>query len=849
MPHVPLVAVTESVQHRITSGLLEGFSQWWHLPALVLGAVLLAGASLAIYRRDAAELPRGVAALLVALRLAALAALLGVFLDLRRTAEHEILFPSRVAVLVDSSASMTLEDTPAPGDAAPGAAIGDPPAPAADAPTRASRAVALLESGGLLEALGGRHEVSLWRFDADAESVAVFPSAGEGDSRADGAASAPPPATDTASAPTESWRTKIAPLGFETRLGEALAAVLDQEPADSLAAVVVLTDGASNGGLDPAASAAALARARVPVHPLGIGGDRLPANVRVADVLAPSRIFPGDPFAVSALVQAQGLEGTTVRVELLESASDPAGDAPGDPATVPIGEGAGRVVDVVELRLAADGELAGARFDLPGLEAPGRRRLTVRVASPPGERNRADDVQSAEVEVVDRVTQVLLVAGGPTRDYQFMRNVLQRDKSFAVDVLLATARRGASQDARRILESFPATAEELSAYDAVVAFDVDWRGLDPASQTRLERWVARESGGLFLVAGAVSMDAWLADPQCAPLRTLLPVEPRRAGQLIVEEPTGFADPHPLAFTRDGLDAEFLWLGASRAASESAWREFPGVYSCFDARAAKPGATVYATVAPGDDAMRADGAIYMAGQAYGAGTVFHLGSGELWRLRSVDETLYERLVTQLIRHVSQGRLLAGSRRARLLVDRDRYAVGAGVVVRVVAADGESSLGRTVPECRAVGPDGRTVRVPLASEPGRPGVLQGMFVAGREGGWRIDVTLPDDAGGGETLSRRIQARLPDRELERPKLDRGTLEQVAGLTGGSAAFLADGAWDADRSRALAARIPDRSRREYETGAPDVDFKRRLNTMLLAAGVGLLSAEWILRRLVRLA
>jgi len=81
MPHVPLVAVTESVQHRITSGLLEGFSQWWHLPALVLGAVLLAGASLAIYRRDAAELPRGVAALLVALRLAALAALLRRFVE------------------------------------------------------------------------------------------------------------------------------------------------------------------------------------------------------------------------------------------------------------------------------------------------------------------------------------------------------------------------------------------------------------------------------------------------------------------------------------------------------------------------------------------------------------------------------------------------------------------------------------------------------------------------------------------------------------------------------------------------------------------------------------------------
>jgi hypothetical protein len=505
---------------------------------------------------------------------------------------------------------------------------------------------------------------------------------------------------------------------------------------------------------------------------------------------------------VSAFLQAQGLEGTPVRVELLEAAADPAADSAPGPVPAPAAE-TGRVVDVVEVKLAADGELAGVRFDLPGLESPGRRRLTVRVVPPAGERNRADDLQSAEVEVVDRVTQVLLVAGGPTRDYQFIRNVLQRDKSFAIDVLLATARRGASQDARRILEAFPATTEELSAYDAIVAFDVDWRILDPAAQSRLERWVSRESGGLFMVAGSVSMDSWLSDPACGPLRTLLPVEPRRAGQLIVEEPTGFSEPHPLSFTREGLDAEFLWLDGNRASSEAAWREFPGVYSCFDARSAKPGATVYATVAPPGDTARGDGSIYMAGQLYGAGTVFHLGSGELWRLRSLDETLHERLVTQLVRHVSQGRLLAGSRRARLLVDRDRYAVGAGVVVRVVAADGESAVGGGQPECRVIGPDGAMLRVPLTAEPGRPGVLQGMFVAGREGGWRIDVTLPAESGAdGETLSRRIQARLPDRELERPRLDRGALEQVATITGGTAAFLADDGWDDARSRALARR-----------------------------------------------
>ena len=104
-------------------------------------------------------------------------------------------------------------------------------------------------------------------------------------------------------------------------------------------------------------------------------------------------------------------------------------------------------------------------------------------------------------------------------------------------------------------------------------------------------------------------------------------------------------------------------------------------------------------------------------------------------------------------------------------------------------------------------------------------------------------------GERLSRRIQARLPDRELQRPRLDRGSMEQVATRTGGVARFLVDGSWSADDAAGLAARIADRSRREYETGAPDSTFKQRLNAMLMAAGVGLLCLEWIVRRLVRLA
>lgn len=829
-----LLAVTESVQHRITSGLVDGFTEWWQMPALVGAVAGLVAFAVWMIRRDAAELPPGVAVLLAVLRLGAVAALVAAYLDLERRTEHELVSPSRVAVLIDSSASMTLADE----TAEPVAAAGD-----GAAVTRADEALAILSSGGLLEALAARHEVSLWRFDADAEPLAVQPLGGDDrgpppTEETGGEEFQPAPAATPGSLETGpgDWRQQVAPRGFETRLGEALARVASEEPTGVLAGVIVLSDGGTNAGVDPVAAATTLQQAGVPVFPIGIGSERLPTNVRVTDLIAPARVFPGDRFAVTGYLQAQGLAGQAVRVELAEVAADePAADG-----------GRGRVIDTTEVRLGADGDVVAARFDVPGLDATGRRSLVMRVQPPAADRTATDNAQTAEVEVVDRVTQVLLMAGGPSREYQFMRNVLDRDGSFAVDVILGTATKGISQDARSILATFPESVEALDAYDVIVAFDYDWRLLDAAAQARLERWVARESGGLLFVAGGIFMNSWLSDPEAVTIRDLHPVELRQSLSIGFDEPAGRPEPMPLAFSRDGQDAEFLWLAGSRIASQTVWSEFPGVYSCFDATVAKPGATVYARPERSAGGGLVDTApVYMAGQFYGSGSVFYLGSGELWRLRGIEDAVYERIATQLVRHVSQGRLLRGSRRARLLVDRDRFAVGASVAVRVIAPDGAAGpLGAT---CTVTGPDGRPLPVRLDSDPDRPGSLRGGFVAAQEGAWLIDVDL--EGGGGERVSRRIQARLPDRELQRPRLERSGLEQVALLTGGVPRFLADGDWSQGDAARLADRLVDRSRREYETGAPDTLFKERLNAVLLGLGVGLLCLEWIVRRLVRLA
>lgn len=802
-----VVPAAGDVRHRIGSRLLENCSEWWQVPALALTGLAVVTFVIWTYRRDAAELPRSVRAALVCLRLAALAILGVALLDLERTAEHEIVFPSRVAVLVDTSGSMALTD-----DAVAADHGGQPR-------QRQAQVADLLHAGGLLETVAMDHEVSVWRFADDSERIAVVPRGG------------PLPAPDALA-------DALAAEGPETRLGDAIDRLLEEDVAATLAGIVLITDGGSNAGLDPQSAATAAAARRVPIHAIGVGSEVLPVNVRVADVVVPLRVFPGDRFAVTGYLQPQGLEGRQVRVQLAEL---PVGaEMRPDPAAA----GDERVIDATDVVLGVDGELVPVRFDVPGLESPGRRGLVVRVQPPAGDRQPVDDVHMAEIEVVDQITHVLLMAGGPGREYQFMRNVLDRDRSFAVDVLLGTVAAGMSQDARTILPAFPSTDEALADYDAVVAIDFDWRQLEPAARSRLERWVASESGGLLLVAGGVSTEAWLADPRMQAIRGLFPIELRRPSDVGAGGTAGSELPRPLEFTREGRDAEFLWLAPNRAASELAWDTFPGVFSCFEGGSPKPGATVYARALP-PTGRGAPGTApaYFVGQFYGSGIVFSCGSGELWRLRSSIAGGHERLVTQLIRHVSQGRLLRGVRQGRLLVDRDRYPVGAAVVVRVVVP---TSAAASPSSCRVRAPDGQGFDLPLVSEPDRGDIRRGSFVVSRAGRWQVDVRLP---GSAELVSRGVLAVLPDRELVRPRMDRPLLEAVATAAAGRTRFLADDAWTRTDAVDLAAALPERSRRDYETGASDPAFKQRLNGLLLACGVGLLCAEWIGRRLMKLA
>lgn len=642
------------------------------------------------------------------------------------------------------------------------------------------------------------------------------------------------------------WGDQLAAAGGQSRIGDAVRSVLAEHDLSTLAGVILLTDGQNNGGSEIASAGAAARRNDVSLYPVGLGSSDAPTNVRVVDMDAPKRVYPGDKFSVTAVLQGSGAKPMTVEVQLLDALE---GSASGESSDQELGT----VVDSQTVEVAADGSLSGIRFELEP-DSVGRRKLTIRVVAPADDQNKRDDLRSARYEVVSRKLRVLAIAGGPTREYRFVRNLLFRDKSTRLDVWLQTGQPGMSQDADQLLTEFPETAEALFEYDAIVMFDPDWTELSMQSLDLLDRWLAEQSGGLIVVAGPVYHPKWTrlrTDPRVARIAGFLPVNVSTRGPLLGGGRQGGRNAWPIEFTPDARRAEFLWVADSPDESFGIWDRFGGVYDYVGVKDAKPGATVYGYFSDPTTDVGGSLPVYLASQFYGAGRIMFQGSGEMWRLRGESDSYFDTYYTKLVRWVSEGRLLRDSNRGVLLLDTSKVMVGDTVTVRAVLKDRQFEP-LTVPDVTAklLSPSGRIRDVKLVPQKGEPraGTYGGRFVVRESGSYELRLTL-GDALDEEVLQQSVQVRLPTLELERPIRADSDLIQLATMTRGEFLPMNLETNERDVAEKLVSIIQPQPHTTVLSGTPDFVFGQRRNLVLMWLIGLVLTFEWVVRRLHRLA
>jgi hypothetical protein len=569
---------------------------------------------------------------------------------------------------------------------------------------------------------------------------------------------------------------------------------------------------------------------------VGVGGTEPPVNVQIARMVAPTDVqLPRadspqdgqDTFEITGYIQSQGMAGRSVRVELTRQYADEQEPAVIASQEVTLPEGAEPAV----VAFTQTAERKGAvDYQLVVQPAAGMRE------------SRADDnQQSRTINVFDDPLKVLVVAGGPMRDYIFAKNTLHRHNSMQVDVWLQTGTPGISQDSHEILFDFPKSREDLFNYDVIIAFDPDWRQIPAESQEQLEEWVASEGGGLILVAGDVNtseLAAAISDSEAGTehLANLYPV--------LLEEIRGLGagrraeEAYAVGLTQEGTAASFLKL-EDQPTADDVWERLR-VYRCYPTRGRKRGATVYAEFTDPQSRGRDGQAVLLAGQRYSQGNILYLGSPEIWRLRAVDEAFYDRFWIKLVRKAAEGRTRRGVQGSMLIMEGREYDVGQTVPIRAKLLNSQfQPLDDVEVAIEVTDPTGRPLVPPLLlqRDPNRPAEYSGDLLAALPGRYKLELTVPDTRN---TLRGVGAVLLPALEMAELRQNVPALTQLAEATGG--AYL-----PVDEA---AARIPALLPNMGQQIIIDQQLRELWDRQwVLYLLVGLLGAEWLTRKLLKLA
>ena len=601
-----------------------------------------------------------------------------------------------------------------------------------------------------------------------------------------------------------------------TNLGLALRDLLQKEKG-GLQGVIVFSDGKSTAGssqdLNDAINMAK--KENIPVFAVGMGIAQSIPNLRLVDVLAPTRVQPEDDFPVRVAVEGENLPaGQSVDVILqVERPGEKPEDLPGE--QINLIQGTGR-----ETRGTAEFRITNPK------KIKGDWKFKARVVPLKGERTRADNVSQdvKKVSVEERKLNVLLFASAATREYQFVRNMLMREpEKFDFSICLQSAQNGTVQDVdpKKMLDRFPtelrapdADPQNLGNYDVVVAFDPDWRfllGKEDAGtrgnpQEKLRSWVQDLGGGLVVIAGPVNTFNLVRDPELQIIQNLYPVifddspdalhildRSNKEPWALNWDPSASSQPY-FDLTDSGDRSRFfegwdLFFDTQRNV-ETNQADLPairGFFSYFPVKQVRPGGQVLARYGdPSRQALTPNGERqpFFVLSKSAKGTVFYIGSGETYRLRSFSEKYHERLWTKLLRAMGKKESSRG-----LLMVSSKYNEGDTVLVEAELLDNDLKPLAADPRkpvlLNVIGPASLTDipkewkdGISMQADKGKPGAFATRFLVKSSGKYSLELRVP---GTGEKLPATFVVETSDPERDDTRPDHAQMHRLASISKG--------------------------------------------------------------------
>jgi hypothetical protein len=611
-------------------------------------------------------------------------------------------------------------------------------------------------------------------------------------------------------------------LMLGTNVGESVLTVMNREANNPVRGIVVVSDGRSNLGSESAVEElrARARKERIPVFTVLVGEDRQPINIRITDLQTPEQTPPDEKFVVRAELDGEGLPDQETKAFL--DVYKPEDDKPTHTLETTVKFQPGEPPHAqAEFTLDPEQLPGELKSDSSGRKelVEGEWKFVVRVPKDKRElfAGKEHVSDSATVSIIKKPLRVLLVAGGPMKDYQFLRTLLVREKD-AKRAELSIFLQNEGRDGRtvqdvepeRLLNRFPNALRveddptekpedkyyNLARYDIIICFDPDWSEFTADQLLLLQKWVDQQAGGLILVAGSVNTFQLARDDGSGRLKPLIDLFPVIPGDVVLQSGPlrrSTKQPWRLAFPGANPDMEFLKLDDESKSPLAGWTEFfdgsdkspeggppkRGFYSVYPIKSVKPGAAVVATY--GDPAAKLDGKDHpwLVTEQFGKGRVVFVASSELWRMRGFKEVYFERFWTKLARYAAAGGRTRQNRRGVLVMGRQ---FTAGQYVRIEAQLFGPSLEplakTTKPKLSFQSTEGGERReVEMTAKPSQgewAGWFQGRFLAPKAGDYKLDLPIPSS---GDVLRGKFAVKESNPELDNTRPDPAALAAMAG------------------------------------------------------------------------
>ncbi|MCF7974053.1 MAG: glutamine amidotransferase [Phycisphaerae bacterium] len=401
-----------------------------------------------------------------------------------------------------------------------------------------------------------------------------------------------------------------------------------------MAGVLLFTDG------NPTDIPTVQAAPGVPVYPVLTGTAKQPRDLAVTNVSVTQTAFEDAPVTLMADVAASGYAGKTVTV------------------TVTSTEGAMVSQDTWDVQASEAKQVF--RFRLHP-DQTGVLFYTVQVTeslkndavAPLTEATQANNQRTIMVDRGEGPYRILYVSGRPNWEFKFLRRALEEDPQVQLVGLIRVAKREPKYDWRgrtgeqtnplyrgydpddpslaeqydqpvlvrlntrdkdELSEGFPAKAEDLYPYHAILLDDVDASFFTQDQMELIRKFVAERGGGLMMLGGSESLERGAYDR--TPIGALLPVYVDKTLDAAASGPVR------MSLTREGWLEPWARLRDNEQAEKDRLADMPAFRVVNQIRRAKPGSRVVA--AANEDAPA------MVVQSYGRGRSGVLTVGDVWR---------------------------------------------------------------------------------------------------------------------------------------------------------------------------------------------------------------------------